>query len=464
MGVNTMNKKFKALTGIVAVMFCLGCLSGCINKSVTSSEVTEIVMWSSNSHSKKVFTEEVGKFNNTIGKENNVKLTYIVKENDLGKQMEIALQTGEAPDFISGKLSTLADNGDIIALEDIEGGQKYVDQYRDQLVEDIHTYKGKTYRISCSVITFGLLYNKDMFKKAGIVDENGEAKPPETIAEMREYAKKLTNKEKKEYGIIFPVKWDAWVSNELEFTAMPSTGSIGYDPTNGTFDFNALKPMLRLALDMKVDGSVYPGAEGTDNDPARARFAEGNIGMKFGVSWDVGVLNDQFPAKCDWGVAPIPVEDPNNKYLQVENYSLAPLISKKAVEEKGADKIMLVYDWFVGNELQSVLYKEGMAIPNSAEIIKNVELNNAPKGWKEFAELHNISTFSPARIATDTSAYDSIEADFINKVWSGEEDLDAFIERRNAISAKGIELYKKNNPEYDPSHLIIPDWYEKVKR
>lgn len=30
--------------------------------------------------------------------------------------------------------------------------------------------------------------------------------------------------------------------------------------------------------------------------------------MKFGASYDYGVLTSQFTAKCDWGVAPLPAK------------------------------------------------------------------------------------------------------------------------------------------------------------
>ena len=67
------------------------------------------------------------------------------------------------------------------------------------------------YKLPFNVITYGLVYNKDMFKKYGIVDENGEPTPPETYDEMREYAKRMTNPEEDDYGIILPEKWGAFV-------------------------------------------------------------------------------------------------------------------------------------------------------------------------------------------------------------------------------------------------------------
>ena len=56
---------------------------------------------------------------------------------------------------------------------------------------------------------------KDLFKKNGLVDENGEAKAPTTWEEVREYAKICTNLEAKEYGIALPLKWGGYASWDL---------------------------------------------------------------------------------------------------------------------------------------------------------------------------------------------------------------------------------------------------------
>ncbi|MBR6849880.1 MAG: extracellular solute-binding protein, partial [Lachnospiraceae bacterium] len=68
-------------------------------------------------------------------------------------------------------------------------------------------YNGKTYTVPITAGPQGLLYNKDLFKAAGLVDENGEPTPPETFDELVEYAKILTDVGKKQYGIILPLKW-----------------------------------------------------------------------------------------------------------------------------------------------------------------------------------------------------------------------------------------------------------------
>ncbi len=52
------------------------------------------------------------------------------------------------------------------------------------------------YAFPISAYSMSLFYNRSLFKEAGIVDENGEANPPDTWDEFVEAAKKITNREK----------------------------------------------------------------------------------------------------------------------------------------------------------------------------------------------------------------------------------------------------------------------------
>ncbi|GIX06285.1 MAG: hypothetical protein KatS3mg115_0688 [Candidatus Poribacteria bacterium] len=53
-------------------------------------------------------------------------------------------------------------------------------------------YEGKVYAIPNSTDDRLLFYNKDLLKAAGYVDENGEARPPKTWEELKEYAVRLS--------------------------------------------------------------------------------------------------------------------------------------------------------------------------------------------------------------------------------------------------------------------------------
>ena len=62
---------------------------------------------------------------------------------------------------------------------------------------DEATYRGKVYGIPNGVDDRALFYNKDLFKRAGLVDENGQARPPRDWDELEEYAVKLTERDDK---------------------------------------------------------------------------------------------------------------------------------------------------------------------------------------------------------------------------------------------------------------------------
>lgn len=448
----------KFLMIILAVSIVIS-FSACGGQEVANNTgITKLTMWTANSHSKNTMVKLVKKFNDTIGKEKGIELIYEVKEGDLSKQIEVAMLSGQAPDFHGGTLSAMAQKNEIVKIADLPGGKEFLAKYESNLVESWHTYKGEAYTVPYSTTTQGLIYNKDMFVVAGLVDEKGDAKPPETWDELRQYAKILTDKGNKQFGIILPLMWKSWFDVDVLRTAYPSYGKDYYDPKTGVFDFSIYKPILETLVGLKQDGSAYPGTEGIDNDPARARFSEGNIGMKFGYSWDVGVFNDQFPAKCNWGVAPLPVVDKNKKYKQAYQPSWSPFIDAKAIEGKKTEKVMTAYEWYNSDEVLAELFREGLVIPWKYDIIKDVPVNEGKKGWKEFGDLLEISTAPSIAISTDRTGEVPISQRFLNEIWNANRNIDTVLDEVTKTYAEGIEKYEKLHPEYDKSIRINPNW------
>ncbi len=460
-----MKKNWKKVVGLVLVMvMAAGMLAGC-GEQATSGDVTKVTVWTTDTHSQGVFEGLVEEYNNTTGKEKGIEIEYIVHGGDYNQNLEIALEAGTAPDmFMGGTFDKLVQEDKIVAIDDLPGGPEYLERFKDYLVQDSHIYDGKTYRVPFSVTTRGLVYNKDMFKAAGLVDENGEAKAPTTIAEVVEYAKKLTNEEKKEYGIILPLKWgDGWYHSDIWNLMLGSFGTDGYDYKTGTYNFEALAPIAQAYLDIKADGSYYPGAEGLDNDAARARFAEGGIGMKMAFSFDVGVFNDQFPAKCEWGVAPLPVVDADSRYLQKASGKVFCTINKESVEKVGGEKLMEVYKWFTSDETLAKLYENGVEIPFDHNIFKDVKIENPKDGWVEFSNLVAISKVLPPTAKVDITGNDIKSAAYINNVWTGNMTVEEFLAAYTDIYNEGMTKYKELHPEYDKAYTIIPDWDISIK-
>ena len=426
-------------------------------------EMTEITFNCTDGTAMKDFwREKIEEFNNTTGKEKGI--TIVMTEYDQAGY-EAGLENGTAPDIINvPNVAGYAEKGYLIALSDYAEFDEMLAKNNLQ-VETVDgksgsSWQGKVYRIGIGSQLFGLAYNKDMFVAAGLVDENGEAKPPKTLEELREYAKILTNEANKQFGIVYPGKWSSWFGSEIERLVFDATGRGSYDWTTGQYDYSNYAPVLETILGMDDDGSVYPGVDGLDNDPARARFAEGNIGMKLCVSWDVGVWNEQFPAKFDWGVAKMPSASEDETYLTTINYTYFRGINAQSVEEKGIEKIAIVYNYLVSDEIQRELYVRGLQLPIRADIIETAgEINDGLVGWDDFGALLEIAVALPTSHPTDTAGQVSAKDSFLTEVWSRQTSIEDWVAERNAIMNQGMVDYKAANPDVDYSRFAAdPDF------
>ncbi len=458
-----MNKNIKKIIASICTMsIAAGLIAGCGGDKTVDSDVTTITVWSGASHSKTVVTEYIQNWNETTGKEKGIKIDYIVKEGDTTQAIDLAIKTNQAPVLFNySNPKALAAENKILALEDIPGCEELLEKYKPHIKESTCALiDGKTYSLPRDATTQGLIYNKDMFKAAGIVDENGEAKPPKTFDEVREYAKKLTDASKKQFGIILPMAWAGWYDSDVKSMMMGTVGHEGFNPVTGIYDNTGLVPIMDMILGIKEDESLFPGAETLDNDPARARFAEGNIGMKFAFSFDVGVFNDQFPAKCDWGVAPLPVKDVNDCYKQRMSVGGDLYVNADTAEEIGLDKIAEVLKFFYSDEYVQHMYKTGMNLPYDFEVVKDIKLgDDAKKGWKEFAELVDISSTYPYGLPYDATGIDTLPIIFQKDIWSGKvKDIEGVIKDRDVKVNAAVVQYMKDNPDYDKNNRILPDW------
>lgn len=463
-----MRKLKKGISLLCAASVALGMVSGCGKGG--DGDMKKATIWMSVGHSKQWWVEKVQEWNETKAKEVGVELVFDAKVDDsYNQQIQIARQSGDLPEFyFDGACGAYDETGLGYPLNELPGMEDFLAPYMDKLTERAHKIGDKVYCIPDSSTTRGLIYNKDMFVAAGLVDENGEAKPPQTFDEVREYAKILTDTSKNQYGIIFPLKWASWVESDIRTVGLASNGYEDYNPVTGEYDYSGYESIINMIMGIKEDGSFYPGAEGLDNDPARAKFAEGNIGMKISYSFDAGVLNEQFPAKMDWGVAPLPVEDTENCCKQMSLTGSSLQVSRAGVEKLGGEVIAEIYKFLYSDEALKEKYIRGLEIPTNGEVIEGVELgDDAPKGWAEFTQMASISIPSPRQMPTDTKNARSFATIVLEDIWTGKvTDIKAALAEITDTMNAGIEAYKESHADNDIDYdsYIDANWNEKVRR
>ena len=432
-------------------------LVGCGVKDASDKELKTITIWTNNSHSKPFYLKKTEEFNKTVGKKLGVKVEYIVKEN-CAQEVELAFASDQAPDLMVGNAQKLAGEGDIIAFDDMKNGKKYVDKYKDYSSSISLFVDGKMYALPKAYSTYGLVYNKDMFKAAGIVDEKGEAKPPRTFDELVEVSKKLTNPSKRQYGIIFQGKIGCAYASLINERAAASGGAVGgFVKKDGKYDFTVQGEIMKTLIKLRDDGSFVPGSNTLTNDAARARFAAGNIGMKFSGSFDYAVFTEQFPIKgFEWGVAPCPVLNADERCYEYALLSGNLLINKKSYEKYGEDIILAVYDYYSSDDFLIEEYKEGYTIPYSYDMIKNVK-SDVGEQWDDFAKLLDISatmakipgkTQNP--VQCDTTGIGPLATTW-NSLWAGEikvSQIDGIVANYNKAMNDGVAKYSQLHPDY----------------
>ncbi len=155
-----------------------------------------------------------------------------------------------------------------------------------------------------------LFYNKDLFKKAGL-DPN---KPPTSLAELREYADKITalGGDTKGYYLpgncagcnIFTVGPLMWASG-----ATIEAGKCGDEPLVG----DGVKEVLQFARDMVKAGNVPASAQTENGASFHLQFGSGKLGMMGTGNFNITLASDQMKDhEFEFGIASLPGVEPGS--------------------------------------------------------------------------------------------------------------------------------------------------------
>lgn len=277
-----------------------------------SGDVFEVEFWFGDPSKDAVMTELIEKYNETTGKENGIQINATLST-ALNDMLKLGVENGELPLIVHGdRFMADIDGGAVIPFSKLSWGQEFVDNWTaktgDYGVASRRRGSEEIYDLVYAKTGPALYYNKDMFKEAGIVDENGEAKPPATWSEFLKDCEILSNGTT--YGLALPMQWNSCG----EYTVLYSTfGAMKEFPLDIDWDtltatFNA-SDQFDIIAQIYQKGYCVPGAETIDNDPARSYFSEGVAGMFFGYSWDIGVFTSQFVPDFEWDVCWLGAED-----------------------------------------------------------------------------------------------------------------------------------------------------------
>ena len=241
-----------------------------------------------------------------------IKLNWsVLEENVLRQRMttDIATKGGQYDIMTIGAYETpiWGKLGWLVSLDDL--GEAY--NYKDLIpqVTSALSANGKMYAVPFYAESSFTFYRKDLFDKAGLKMPD---KP--TYAQIAEFADKLTDKSKEQYGICLRGK-PGWGENMAFFTTM--VNAFGGEWFNMKWEpqltSDAWKSALNWYLDvMKKDGP--PGATANGHNENRALFATGHCAIWIDATSAAGYIynpkTSQVADKTDFTASPITDKNP----------------------------------------------------------------------------------------------------------------------------------------------------------
>lgn len=246
---------------------------------------------------------------------------YLEEYEKLHPEIRFSVQQIPYNEYAS-KLKVLSDSGaapDIYQIYSAWGASYVKDGILAEPPEDVMkdveanyvstagvTIDGKMWGIPTEVNNYALLYNKDMYKAAGIVDASGNAKAPTTWQEVLSNAKKLTKKDSKnvitQYGFA-ALRDNDWQSVDPFLSLLFSNAGsfLSSDLTKSVFNSAAGVQALDAQVQLFKDGS-------TDTNGNFYDFGKNKVAQVVSPPWTKANFASDFGDKFEAtvGVAPLP--------------------------------------------------------------------------------------------------------------------------------------------------------------
>ena len=249
-------------------------------------------------------------------KNSQVKVTYDGTSWDrINEVVPLGIRNGSAPDVFAVPnnvpTNVAVSNGWLSPIDDVVPN---FEQWKrsfpaTSFVPGVLVFDGKTYGFPLSSskrMGMMLFYDVEYLKRADVDPKTDRL----TWAEFRAACKKVTKQGNgKYYGLMTQgLALGPIAAMFAEIAGLPHAGDIDYRTGEYTFTDPRLEAAIELLLQVKSDGSIYPGYLSLNDATSRARMPQRVAGMIFDGPWDIPawpVINPHY----DFDIALPPMPD-----------------------------------------------------------------------------------------------------------------------------------------------------------
>jgi multiple sugar transport system substrate-binding protein len=308
---------------------------------------------------------------NSTHPDTKIELTTI-PDNQMVTKLATGVQAADVPDLVSFDLIYMPDfmkAGFLTDLTaDLKGNKDFAGVAKAYV--DIATYEGKIYGAGFTPDVSILVWNKDLFKKAGLDPE----KPPQSIGELHEDAKKIHALGPDVYGYYFSGSCPGCNI----FTMSPIMVAAGSKllPANGNDDAltgDGVKTVLEEVKAMWKEGLVPKSAQADNGADFVSLFKSGKVGIQGAGGFLISDLKKDVP-DMNFGVAFLPGAKAGQASAFVGGDVVAVPVGSKHVDKAKA---------FIAWELTDEAQLEGLAknniIPSRPALADNKYFQAEPR-------------------------------------------------------------------------------------
>src|SRR5213595_365742 len=327
--------------------------SGSAGASAALSGDIRISGWSSSPTEDALLQDSINTF---MAANPNVKVKWEPIAQDYETVLKTNLAAGTEADVFYADIfwiDSLMKTGKLLALDDLmaKSGVKK-DDFVPTLI-NAFSYQGKTYGIPKDFNTLGLVYNKDIFKAAGVAEPTNDW----TWTDLSAAAKKLTT------GSVVGLSLPA---DAARF--MPFLWQAGGDLANINNAAGQAAADFYTGFEAKDNVSKLPSELGMGW--AGEAFEKGKAAMVFEGGWLPADLNNNFKA-VNYGVVQLPKGSAGKANLI---FTVSYSVSAKT---KNPDAAWALTNYLTGKDNQSKVLKAGFALPTRQALSSEITNPNS---------------------------------------------------------------------------------------
>ncbi|HEX6447381.1 MAG TPA: extracellular solute-binding protein [Streptosporangiales bacterium] len=338
-------------------------LTACSNGDPGSGEsggVTTVTVWDRGGAQANVIKKYFAAWNTTDGKRLGIRVDYVPQATDKYEEVvRQGFQTRRAPDVFQAPQAQI---GAWVAAGWV---QSLTGRVSKRVLQADAPYlkangplviKGKPYALPSTTYTTRLVYNRDLFRKAGL----DPGKPPTTFSQYKKYADAITTAGHGSfYGTALPMQWVGfgnWIVDTPILATDPDLSGNGlFNVRTHRYESTKYAPVVRLYRSLVSGKDVDPGAAAMSYDAEVSDFTQGKIGMMVASAGAVASI-DALDKGVSAAAAPLPVPDGQtvgNLPMNAGNpYALSALT-------KQPEKAATVLQVLAGVGVQRALVKSG---------------------------------------------------------------------------------------------------------